>query len=713
MLRRSSGGTRAVRRSSLQREWARAFTVMLVVVLAAAAVSVGGVRALVDEVERTARQLHREKVALATLRAGLVSHEQRAHELLAGKPVDREAFARQQQALSQLFGGTAAVFPARSEMRRIVEVARRSWEVGLRTYGLWGAQTRGLRGDRVTANRLYGASSDATYALLDSVDRPSLSAMDRGLAHGSALERLLILVLSALSGLALCTTVYFRRRMAKDLIQPLRRMHDGVMQLEAGRLTHEIQVSRRDELGELTEAFNDMAAALYASHEALTFRASHDPLTGLPNRAALMDRLTTRNRGDDERTRPESLLFLDIDNFKEINDALGHEGGDRLLVLLAGRLQACVRPGDLVARISGDEFAVVVAKTGEPSSAGDKVAARILRSVRRPFEVDSVRSSLSVSIGVAELEAGPFDATELLRRADFAMYTAKYAGKGCYRRFDAEMHERMLDRAGLKADLARAVALDQLRLVYQPVVHLRTGRVVGAEALVRWEHPTRGLLEPAAFITLAEETGTIDEIGCWVLETASRDIERWEHAFPECANLWVSVNLSAFQLPRPTSIAAVQRILTDRPGRAGRLVLEITETALASEVDGGIASITALKNLGARIAIDDFGTGFSSLSTLADLPVAILKIDRSFVSGGGAPSGRMLEGILGLAEKLSLETIAEGIERREQLELLRDLGCELGQGYLLARPLGGAAFEELLASGSQLHIAGDKSTAAV
>jgi EAL domain-containing protein (putative c-di-GMP-specific phosphodiesterase class I) len=297
------------------------------------------------------------------------------------------------------------------------------------------------------------------------------------------------------------------------------------------------------------------------------------------------------------------------------------------------------------------------------------------------------------------------DAAELLRRADFAMYMAKGAGKGRYQLFDAQVHDKMVGRSALKADLASAVTSDQLRLDYQPVADLRTGEILGVEALVRWQHPTLGLLAPAEFIALAEETGDIDAIGCWVLETAARQVAGWRHTMDHCAGLWASVNLSAFQLPNPHSLVAIQRILADPAMQADKVVLEVTETALAADVDGGIAALTTLKRLGVRIAIDDFGTGFSSLSTLASLPVDILKIDRSFVSGHGtSPSVPMLEGILGLANKLSLTVIAEGIEEPEQLDLLRTLGCSMGQGYLLARPTPAPGLETLLASGGLLHV---------
>jgi EAL domain-containing protein (putative c-di-GMP-specific phosphodiesterase class I) len=326
--------------------------------------------------------------------------------------------------------------------------------------------------------------------------------------------------------------------------------------------------------------------------------------------------------------------------------------------------------------------------------------------LRTPFVVNGDRLAVSVSIGIAQRRAETSDAAELLRRADFAMYMAKGGGKSRYQIFDAKMHDNMLDRAALKADLALAVAAGELRLDYQPVADLCTGEVLGVEALVRWEHPTLGLLGPADFIGLAEETGDIDAIGCWVLDTATRQAAAWRSAMSHCADLWVSVNLSALQLPNPHSLGAIRGILADPAVRADRVVFEVTESALAADVDGGIAALSALKRSGARIAIDDFGTGYSSLSTLANIPVDILKIDRSFVSGRASLllAAPMLEGILGLASHLSLAVIAEGIEQREQLELLRSLGCSMGQGYLLHRPMNAAAIEALLGAGGLVDV---------
>jgi diguanylate cyclase (GGDEF)-like protein len=700
MFRAQRAGT-GPRTWSLQREWSRAFAVMLVLLLTVATGAILGIRGVVDEVQSTARQLHRESVTVAALRTALVDHEETAHQLLSDKPVDRAAFLRQQEDITRQFEDAVTIFPVAGGMRATVVQARQSWQRGLTTYGLWGDQVQAMHGDHSADNPNYGASSDDTVAFLAGLEGPSLNAMDVGLNRGAGLERTLILALVALFGLAAAVTVHFRRRMARDLLHPVSNLHRAVLRIQAGEYDHHVDVARRDELGELADAFNAMASALSRSHHALTLRATHDTLTGLANRATLNERLAAAFApGSDRRAAQESLLFIDIDDFKNVNDTLGHEGGDVLLVQLATRLKDCVRPQDLVTRLGGDEFAVIV-YNDVTASTGVEVAERILEALRPPFVVGGTRLNVAVSIGVARRRPDTSDPAELLRQADFAMYMAKGAGKNRYQLFDPQQREHMVGNTTLKADLALALASEQLFLEYQPVADLHTGKIVGVEALVRWQHPTRGLIAPADFIPAAEETGDIEAIGCWVLETATRQAATWRHT-PGCEDLWVSVNLSAFQLPSPHSLAAIEGILADPATQADKVVLEITESALAIDKDGGVTSLSLLKCSGARIALDDFGTGYSSLSTLTQLPVDIIKIDRSFISGPlSTPTSRpMLEGILGLADKLALPVIAEGIETFEQLQMLRGLGYSTGQGYLLTRPLPAPSIAALLAAGA-------------
>jgi diguanylate cyclase (GGDEF)-like protein len=679
---------------------------MLILLLLASTVTFAGVQQLVGQFRTTAGQLKQDTTIILTLRTDLIANALAGHRLLAGLPENRQAFVRQEDVISGAFRQAIRIFPDSRGTDGLLTSAARSWRAALTTAGLWGAQVETYQGTHDERQVEFETNSDGALAILAGLEKPSLDAVRDGLADGAQLERALIESLVTLFGLALAATVYFRRRMVRDLVRPVARMRQGVLNLQAGDYTHRIAVARRDELGELAEAFNSMSRALHDSHLALTLEATHDTLTGLPNRASLTQRLTASfASGSDRRARHEGLLFIDVDDFKDVNDSLGHEGGDALLVELAGRLNACTRTYDLVARLGGDEFAIVVIEDGGGSTAVD-VAQRILDAMRAPFMVGGTRLTVSVSIGVAQRRPEIGDAAELIRRADFAMYMAKGSGKGRYQFFDAQMHDDMTSRSALKMDLAGAVDAGQLRLEYQPVADLRTGEVLGVEALVRWQHPTLGLLPPADFITLAEETGDIEAIGCWVLETAIREVSGWRATMEHCARLWVAVNLSLYQLSNPLNLIAMKRILSDPAVDADKVVLEVTETALAGDVDGGIASLTALKLLGVRLAIDDFGTGFSSLSTLGNLPLDILKIDRSFVSGhgSGSPSVPMLEGILGLASKLSLEVIAEGIEEPDQLELLRSVGCSTGQGFLLARPAPPAVIETILAAGGLLHV---------
>lgn len=436
---------------SLRSEWSRAFVVMLVLLLLAAVSTIVGVRGLVDQVKGTAHQLHRESVAASGLSVAVVTHEEVGHKLLSNEPVDKTAYIQQQAQISHLFAAAIAIFPASNGMKASVVQAQQLWQSGLTTYGLWGDEVQSLSGDHSAQNPVYGASSDGVGSLLAGLEGPSLNAMDRGLVHADNLERLLVGALIFLFGLALATTVYYRRRMVRDLLRPVTTMHQGVLKLRAGEYGHRLEVARRDELGELTEAFNGMAGALHDSHIELTFRATHDPLTGLLNRASLTERLQASFApGAERRARKESVLFVDVDDFKEVNDSLGHHGGDLLLVQLAARLTACVREHDTLARLGGDEFAIVVLEDAEESIAS-LLADRILNALREPFVIGGVQLSVSASIGVAQRGPDTSDAAELLKSADFAMYMAKGSGKDCYQLFDAQEHDDLVSRSSLRA----------------------------------------------------------------------------------------------------------------------------------------------------------------------------------------------------------------------------------------------------------------------
>ncbi|HZA80799.1 MAG TPA: EAL domain-containing protein [Actinomycetes bacterium] len=419
--------------------------------------------------------------------------------------------------------------------------------------------------------------------------------------------------------------------------------------------------------------------------EQLVRQALHDPLTGLGNRALFADRLEhalARGR------RPEvsvAILLIDLDGFKDINDSLGHDAGDDLLTIAGMRLQGHARPGDTVARLGGDEFGVLL----EDIAAAEAVrsAEGLLEGLATPIVLRDRDLTPTASIGIA-IATGE-DAETLLRNADTAMYAAKRQGKGRYAVFEPAMHATVLERLDLAADLGRAVEKGQLHLCYEPQINLGSGRISGLEALVRWRHPARGEVSPAEFIPLAEETGMILPIGRWVLQEACRQLRAWQERWPALAPLTIAVNLSARQLQHPGIVDEVRAALAAAGLDPQSLVLEITETAIMEQLDAAFTILTELRRLGVRLALDDFGTGYSSLSYLQRLPVDILKIDRSFVAGiaGSTEDSALARGILTLGQTLGLTTVAEGIETAEQLVALRELGCQLGQGYYFAKPL--------------------------
>jgi diguanylate cyclase (GGDEF)-like protein len=428
--------------------------------------------------------------------------------------------------------------------------------------------------------------------------------------------------------------------------------------------------------------------ASFAAEE--TRLAYSDPLTGLGNRALLAAEVA----GAQRRLRGGgrlSLLLLDLDGFKAVNDSLGHAAGDRLLVQLAERLCGAVGPQDVVARLGGDEFAVLVDEAAP--GAGLRTARRVLDALSAPVDFEGRVVRVTASIGVVEQAArGPDD---VLRDADVAMYAAKNAGKACVRLFEPAMRRAVLARAELEADLRHALDRGEFVVQYQPVVDLETREVTGAEALVRWRHPRRGLLPPGAFMPLAEETGLIGELDRWVLEEACRTAAGWQRLRP---GVTVGVNVTADRFAHTDLVGAVADALADAGLPPHCLTLELTETALVADAEATISRLGALDALGVPVAIDDFGTGYSSLAYLHRLPASILKIDRSFVQGLGvnAESTALVRVILGLAETFGLRTVAEGVETESQRALLRALGCTSAQGYLFSPAVDVEDFEAML-----------------
>jgi len=430
--------------------------------------------------------------------------------------------------------------------------------------------------------------------------------------------------------------------------------------------------------------------------EELAFLATHDPLTGLPNRTLIIDRVEQMLARAARNQTPVAALFIDVDNFKNINDTLGHAAGDELLRAVAARLEGVVRNADAVGRLGGDEF-VVIAEELTLSAAPELVAERLLEALGHPFELHAdttVRVTVTASVGIAV--GLRTSADELLRDADIAMYRAKWDGKNRYAVFESGMEDSVRDRMELDMDLREALERDQFFLVYQPTFALSDMAPTGVEALIRWRHPERGVVAPDAFIPLLEETGLIVEVGRWVLREACRQTAAWRHAgFP----IDVAVNVSARQLDTDELLEDVKDALRAAALGPQALTIEITETTLMRDVERTVERLEQIKRLGVRIAIDDFGTGYSSLAHLQRFPVDALKIDRSFISGlrHNREGETLIRTLVQLGKALSIETFAEGIERQHELALLKDENCDNGQGYLFARPLDPAGIEGFFA----------------
>ncbi|HXY32225.1 MAG TPA: EAL domain-containing protein [Gemmatimonadaceae bacterium] len=431
----------------------------------------------------------------------------------------------------------------------------------------------------------------------------------------------------------------------------------------------------------------------------LTFQAFHDQLTKLANRALFLDRVAHALTLARRHRQTLAVIFLDLDNFKTVNDSLGHAAGDRLLTITAQRLLTCVRTSDTVARFGGDEFAILL-EDAVDENAATAVVERIVDALRYPFQIDAKEVYVTASIGIAAAGASE-TAADLVRNADMAMYIAKSRGKGRYEVFETRMHEEAVERLELEADLRRALDREEFHILYQPIVLLQTGEITGVEALVRWQHPRRGMLSPMQFIPLAEETGLIVPLGSWVVREACRQATGWQALRLSASPLTLTINISGHQLQGESVVDDVRAALDDSGLDPHLLVLEITESVLMQQSETILQRLRALKALGVRLAIDDFGTGYSSLGYLQRFPIDILKIDKAFVDdvGRNGSEPALARAVIALGETLRLQTIAEGIEEKHQLSGLQELGCELGQGFLFAKPISASAIESMLVRG--------------
>ena len=598
--------------------------------------------------------------------------------------------------------------------------------------------------ERVAATEQLRASEARFYALYHQAPLGIVTHDDEGVIRDAnpAFERLVGRPVDALRGLrAADLSPAEDGEVTREPVRALRNGQRNVVQVEKRfvRATGEVlwtnlTICRVDALGDgaTTVGMVHDISERKALEARLSHKAFHDPLTGLANRVRLRERVEAALARADAADAPArvAVLYVDLDDFKKVNDSLGHAAGDRLLRQVADRLLSATRGCDTVARLGGDEFAVLLERVQGDDEAR-VVAERVGQALRTPFRLDGTEVVVGASVGIARLGApangasasgasadgasangaSAADAADaLLRDADVAMYAAKRGGKGRYALHDRAMNADALARLELEAELRHAIARGELRVHYQPIVELATRRAVGAEALVRWAHPRRGLLAPGAFVALAEETGLVVPLGAWVLAAACEEAAGWGGGASAGDSPTLTVNVSARQLDDPHFVGAVELALARSGLPARRLLLELTESVLARYDGPTLDTLRALKALGVRLGIDDFGTGYSSLRYLQRFPVDVLKVDRSFVAGLGAgPAARdggdaadgvaLARAVLALGSTLSLRTVAEGVETEGQRAQLLALGCEYGQGYLFARPAPGEIVRELFGAG--------------
>lgn len=423
--------------------------------------------------------------------------------------------------------------------------------------------------------------------------------------------------------------------------------------------------------------------------EKIAHDAVHDALTGLPNRKRLLQRLErsvqrTKRHGN----YTFAVLFIDLDRFKTVNDSMGHRAGDELLLKISDKLLNLVRPSDMVARLGGDEF-VILLENVKDTRRVNRIAERILSDLQKPTKISGKKIYVGASIGVVFSSENYDNPEDLLRDADLAMYRAKVKGKGRYELFDSKLHSGAVSRLQTEIDLRRAIERSEFVLHYQPIVSLRSEDIVGFEALIRWNHPTRGSVPPDEFISIAEETGLILPIGKWVIEESCRQMRQWQEQFAAARPMVINVNLSARQLEQKDLVEQIAKVLEETGLNPNCLKLEITESVIMSNAEEAVETVCALRRMGVRVSIDDFGTGYSSLSYLHRFPINTLKVDRSFISriGNADEHSEIIRTIITLAFNLGIDVVAEGVENVEQLDFLREMKCSYGQGFYYSRPV--------------------------
>lgn len=482
-------------------------------------------------------------------------------------------------------------------------------------------------------------------------------------------------------------------------IRPVQKLSAAARQVREGNLRVELDVKSGDEIGDLAKAFHEMGEGLYASQEQIRFHAYHDNLTGLPNRFMFREHLEQAVTHAKHYNEMLGVLFADVDGFKRVNDTLGHHAGDELLKAISERVRSVVRSKDLmgragylapdmnvVSRIGGDEFVILVTQMEYPVEAG-KIAQRIIDVISKPFMISGQEIYIGISIGIAVLPADTDTAEDLLRHSDVAMFHAKAAGKNNFQFYSRAMNAVATNTLALESRLHKAMERDELFLVYQPKIDLRSGRTVGVEALIRWKHPEEGMIPPDVFIPVAEEVGMINAIGEWVLRNACQQVRAWEQTI--ACDLIVAVNISSHQIANQHFSATFQKIIHENGLSPWHLDFEMTETAVMQMETNVDAAFQMIRDLGISISLDDFGTGYSSLSHLRRFPINFLKIDRSFVNEvlTNIDDRAIVSAIIGMAQNLGLQVVAEGVETQEQANFLREKGCDFAQGYFFGRPM--------------------------
>jgi diguanylate cyclase (GGDEF)-like protein len=673
---------------SLRSRWNRAFALLTLMVVVSGLASFIGTRVLVGAFHGSAVRIEQAATTNARLRAEVV-----AHSILLTSPIT----ATQQRQLDTAQSVIERDFPraiADQDTLPAKELLRESlveWHAIADAAG-----PRGNPADLVTRGAA-AVGAPKVLALLDRTGAADRQAVRDDLANAARTERKAMAVLALLELLAIGLVVRLARRLSNEVLRPVGILRDSANHLAAGELDHRVVVDRADELGELALSFNAMADAIAGSQRSLTREANTDSLSGLPNRAAFGARLEVTLASANRRSGNQAVLFVDLDDFKDVNDTLGHAAGDELLRVVAARLSDTIRPGDMVARLGGDEFAVLL--DGLPDSGlALTVGQRVVDAIAAPVEIAGSWVNVGASVGLT-VRHGQSTVDGLMREADVAVYAAKTKGKNRVERFDAGLDAMAIAHHQVKADLDGAADRGELVLDYQPIVNLDTGLLTGLEALVRWQHPTRGLLPPSEFIEVAEQTGAIISVGAFVLKTATEQLQRWQRRYG-LPDLWMSVNVSVCQLDRPGFANDVKNVLLATQIDPASLVLEVTETILADPNGLAATALDDLRLTGIRVALDDFGSGYSSIGYLRQLPVDVLKIDRSFLTGTYArgPGNALLKAIVGMGQSLGLDVIPEGIEELEQFSRLQAMGCSLGQGFLLSHPVSADAIDALLAT---------------